>query len=64
MPDTILIDTDIIIDAARQVPDAVDRLGAETSAAGLAVSVIICRELSVGCQNRSELCKLERFLMC
>ena len=62
MPDIILVDTDIIIDAGRQVADAINRLSAEEKAAGLAVSVVTYLELLVGCQNKSEQRNLERFL--
>ncbi|HEX3552514.1 MAG TPA: type II toxin-antitoxin system VapC family toxin [Thermoanaerobaculia bacterium] len=58
----ILIDSDVLIDVSRGVPEAVDTLqqiGAEDEPA---ISVITQMELIVGCRDRHELRSLERFL--
>ncbi len=57
-----VVDTDILIDAARQVGDAVDCLKQLEQGSTLAVSVITQMELFVGCRNKAELRDTERFL--
>lgn len=57
-----VIDTDILIDAARQVNEAVDCLQQIEQRSTLAVSVITQMELFVGCRNKAELRDTERFL--
>jgi hypothetical protein len=59
----ILIDTDIIIDAALQISEAVDCLERLEQTSALAVSVITQMELIVGCRNKNELRKTEKFLV-
>jgi predicted nucleic acid-binding protein len=57
-----LVDTDILIDASRQIGEAIacsDRLEQQSS---LAIGVITQMELFVGCRNKTELRKTERFL--
>ncbi|MGK7956995.1 MAG: type II toxin-antitoxin system VapC family toxin [Crocosphaera sp.] len=58
----ILIDTDILIDVANEDLTAITRLADETKKAVLSVSIITGMELIVGCRNKSELQKLNRFL--
>jgi len=58
----IIVDTDILIDAARQVREAVDRLDKIEQNATLAISVITQMELFVGCRDKAELRSTERFL--
>jgi predicted nucleic acid-binding protein len=58
----VLVDTDILIDAGRGIAEAVLRLKQEEAQATLAISVITQLELFVGCQNKREQQKLERFL--
>jgi predicted nucleic acid-binding protein len=58
----IIIDTDILIDAARQIGEAVDTLVQIERQSVLAVSVITRMELLVGCRNKAELRNTERFL--
>lgn len=60
--DTILVDTDILIDISNQDPTAKSRLSRESQAAELAVSTITIMELVVGCRNKSELAATNRFL--
>ena len=57
-----IVDTDILIDAARQVPEAVDCLQRIEQRSALAVSVITEMEPLVGCRNKTELRNTERFL--
>jgi len=57
-----VVDTDILIDAARQVREAVDSLQKTEQRSALAVSVISQMELFVGCRNKTELRNTERFL--
>jgi hypothetical protein len=62
MTDPIIVDTDILIDAGRGVQEAVECLSAINQRASLAVSVITCMELTVGCRSKRELNELDRFL--
>jgi predicted nucleic acid-binding protein len=57
-----LVDTDILIDAALDVSEAVDCLDTLEDTSGLAVSVITQMELIVGCRNKAEFRKMEQFL--
>lgn len=56
-----LTDTDILIDAARGVADAVAFLAAQ-QAAGVHVSIISAMELVAGCRNKAELAQVQQFL--
>lgn len=58
----ILIDTDILIDVARNVKDAIDKIINEGKKDVLSISVITHMELIVGCRNKKELNTLEQFL--
>ena len=57
-----IVDTDILIDAALQVPEAVDCLDRIERESALSVSVITEMELLVGCRNKGELGNTQRFL--
>lgn len=57
-----IVDTDILIDAARQVSEAIDRLDDIEQKSALAISVITQMELFVGCRNKTELRNTEHFL--
>ncbi len=57
-----LVDTDILIDAALQVDDAIKCLDFLEETSSLAVSVVTQMELIIGCRNKAELRKLEQFL--
>jgi len=59
---TVLIDTDILIDAGRGVAEAVDSLRQHELQTSLAISVISQLELFVGCQNKREFRQVEKFL--
>jgi predicted nucleic acid-binding protein len=50
-----LIDTDVLIDAERGLPDAVNFLAGQHAAAGVHFSAISAMELLVGCRNQREL---------
>lgn len=59
---TGLTDTDILIDAARGVADAIAFLAAQRAAAGVSVSIISAMELIAGCRNKTELTQTQQFL--
>lgn len=58
----LLIDTDILIDAARGIPGAVEYLEREEDRTELCVSVVTEMELVVGCRDKAELHDLQDFL--
>lgn len=62
MNELTIVDTDILVDAARQVSEAVDCLADIERRSVLAVSIITEMELLVGCRNSAEWRKIERFL--
>lgn len=57
-----LIDTDILIDVGHGVQEAVDILKNIQSHDALAISVVTQLELMIGCRNKSELRKLDKFI--
>ncbi len=57
-----IVDTDILIDAAHQISEAIDCLDEIEQRSTLAISAITQMELFVGCRNKTELRKTERFL--
>ncbi len=62
--DLIIVDTDILIDAGRGIQEAIDFLK-QTQLSNtyiLAISIVTQLELMVGCRNKSELRKLDKFL--
>lgn len=62
MASSTIIDTDIIIDVGRGIPDAVNCLQGLKSSSRLAISIVTQMELIVGCANKVELQTLEKFL--
>ena len=58
----LLVDTDILIDAARKVQDAIDYLSNHAQQFILGISSITQLELLIGCRNKNEQRKVERFL--
>ena len=62
MASSTIVDTDIIIDVGRGIPEAVNCLQELQSTSRLAISVVTQMELIVGCANKSELRTLEKFL--
>jgi predicted nucleic acid-binding protein len=57
-----LTDTDILIDAARGIPDAVAILSAQRAGAGISISIISSMELVAGCRDAAELRQIQQFL--
>lgn len=62
MDNLILIDTDILIDVARNIQNAVTRLDYEEKKTNIGISVVTQMELIVGCKNKRELSALDKFL--
>lgn len=62
MDDTILVDSDVLIDAGRGLAEALDCLQRHEAANTLTISVITQLELLVGCQNKAEQRKLVKSL--
>ncbi len=62
MPKLTLVDTDILIDAGREIQMAVALLNDIEGSSGLAISIITQMELVVGCRNKTELNGLGDFL--
>ena len=62
MASSTIVDTDIIIDVGRGIPEAANCLQKLKSSSRLAISVVTQMELIVGCTNKSELRTLEKFL--
>lgn len=62
MTNSTIVDTDILIDLARGVIEAVNCLQNLKASSVLAISVVTQMELMVGCANKAELQTLENFL--
>ena len=60
MLDTVIVDTDILIDAGRNAHEAVTCLKQIENRSVLAASVVTQMELLVGCGNKSEIRLLPR----
>lgn len=58
----ILIDSDVLIDVSRGVPEAVETLQRIESEDEPAISIVTQMELIVGCRDLRELRSLEKFL--
>jgi predicted nucleic acid-binding protein len=58
----VLIDTDILIDTGRNVSQAIEYLQQLETRSTLAVCIVTKMELIVGCKNKSEIRKIQRFL--
>ncbi len=58
----MIIDTDILFDAGRAVQEAVDCLRDIKANSALAISVVTQMELLVGCRDKIEKQKLDKFL--
>ncbi len=57
-----IVDTDILVDAAREIEQAIACLNQLQQQSELAASVVTQMELFVGCRNKIELRNTERFL--
>lgn len=62
MSNKILIDTDILIDISREIYTAINRINKEKLNNKLCISVITKMELIIGCRNKIEQQKLNKFL--
>ena len=63
MPGVVLIDTDVLIDVAGSVEQAVEHLERIEESQTPATSIISRMELIVGCRNKKELREVDRFLL-
>ncbi len=57
----IIVDTDILIDAAHFIEDAVNCLQQIEDKSLLAISVVTSMEMIIGCRNKKELTLLDHF---
>lgn len=62
MTEPAIVDTDVLIDVGRDVEEAIASLEQIEERSTLTISVVTQMELLIGCQNRTELRQLERFL--
>lgn len=62
MSKNVLVDTDIFIDVGRGISEAIEYLKQLESQSTVVVSAIVQMELIVGCQTKSDLRKVDRFL--
>jgi len=62
MSDWVIVDTDVLIDAGRDIGDAVTCLEQIEHQASLAISTVSEMELVIGCRNKAELRALDKFL--
>ena len=62
MDNFIIVDSDILVDVGRKVKEAIERLDKEEQASVLGTSIVTQMELIIGCRNKQELNKLNRFL--
>lgn len=62
MNDTVLLDSDILIDLAHGQPAAIRFLSDLESRAVLTISIISEMELLIGCRNKTEVGKMDKFL--
>jgi predicted nucleic acid-binding protein len=58
----LIVDTDILVDAGRGIQEAVEYLVRRSEGSTLLISAVSQMELLVGCRNKREQRKLERFL--
>jgi len=58
----LVVDTDILIDVGRGIPEAVGYLQAKQQQYRVCISTITHLELLVGAQNKTELRKIDRFV--
>ena len=58
----VLVDTDILIDIARGITEASEYLQRMEENSSVVVSSVTQMELIIGCENKTELRKVERFL--
>jgi predicted nucleic acid-binding protein len=61
MPD-LVVDTDILIDVGRRIPEATTYVQTQEQHYRLLISTITALELMIGARNKTELRKIERFI--
>jgi predicted nucleic acid-binding protein len=59
----ILVDSDVLIDVGREVEEAISCLDSIERHSSPAISAVTQMELIVGCRTKTELRKLDRFLL-
>ncbi len=62
MPDLVILDTDVLIDAGRGMSEAIACIQQIERQASLAIAVVTQMELILGCHNKTELRNIDRFL--
>ena len=62
MSEKVLVDTDIFIDIGRGITQAAEYLQQIEARSSVAVSAVTQMELIIGCENKTELRRVERFL--
>lgn len=62
MPDSVIVDTDVLIDVGRDVSEAIVCLEQIEQQLSLSISIVTQMELIIGCRNKAELRKLDQFL--
>lgn len=62
MSETILVDTDILVDVGRNFPETVSFLEEAERDSNLAISAITKMELMIGCRNKTEMRAVEQFI--
>ena len=58
----VVVDTDVLVDVSRGISDAIKCLKSLEQHSTLAISSVTEMELIIGCNNKGELQKTERFL--
>jgi predicted nucleic acid-binding protein len=58
----VIVDTDILIDVARRIPEAITYVQDLEQRAVVGISTITYMELLIGCRNKTEQRKVERFV--
>lgn len=62
MPELTVFDTDILIDAGREIPDALACIAEVERERKPSISIVTQMELMVGCRNKKELRATEKFV--
>jgi predicted nucleic acid-binding protein len=57
-----LVDTDVLVDAQRNLAAAVKFLGVQRQAGGVQISIVTAMELVVGCRHNLDLTMVQKFL--
>jgi len=62
LTDLIVVDTDVLVDAGREIKAAIDILSVHEETSTLAASIMTYMELVVGCRNKRELNRVDRLI--